>query len=264
MADKLVELKAVSKYFQTGDTQVTVLRDINLLMQAGEFTALIGQSGSGKSTLLNIISTLDRPTSGEVLLAGKRVETFGSNALAEFRNRTLGFIFQFHYLLPELSVLENVLIPQWIAFGKKTSQDSLHLAEELLDKVGVAKQMHKKPRQLSGGEQQRVAIARALVNRPPLILADEPTGSLDSGTSVAINKLLRTINQEYNTTFLIVTHDRHIAAECDRVLEIADGQIEKDYLTREQQYLENWKDLAPEYCLHYGCPEYVNKIKNQQ
>ncbi|RQD77223.1 MAG: ABC transporter ATP-binding protein, partial [Candidatus Syntrophonatronum acetioxidans] len=218
-----------------------------LSFQAGEYTAIIGQSGSGKSTLLNIISTLDRPSGGTISVEGRDLTTLSDDGLARFRSETMGFIFQFHYLLPEFNALENVLIPHWLAHGKP-SAETVDLARELIDRVGVSDRMYNKSTDLSGGQQQRIAIARALINRPQIILADEPTGSLDSKTTLEVNRLMREINEEYNTTFIVVTHDRHIAAECDRVVELVDGRVERDYLTKGLEMEEKWNDLCPAYC----------------
>ncbi len=246
MADQ-ISLKNIGKTYGT-KVKTTVLQDVNLTFARGEYVAIIGQSGSGKSTLLNIISTLDRPTSGEIYAEDKNLTELTENELARFRNQTMGFIFQFHYLLPEFSALDNVLIPYWIGAGRKPPPDKVKLAKNLLERVGMADRMYNKSTDISGGQQQRVAIARALVNRPGIILADEPTGSLDSQTTVEVNKLLREINKDFKTTFIIVTHDRHIAAECDRVVEIVDGRIHKDYLTSGLEENKKWQDLAPVYC----------------
>ncbi len=228
--------------------QTHVLKNINLEYEKAEFTSIIGQSGSGKSTLLNILGSLDRPTSGRVYAEGKDLTTLNDDALAIFRNQMMGFIFQFHYLLPEFSALENVLIPHWLDRGSAQAE-KVTLAKELLERVGVSERMNNRSTDLSGGQQQRVAIARALINRPKIILADEPTGNLDSESATQVNGLMREINQEFKTTFIIVTHDNHIAAQCDRVVEIKDGMIVQDYPTAEKTKQENWENLAPCYCL---------------
>jgi len=241
-----IELNQIKKVYGT-TVKTTVLQGIDLAFQAGEYSAIIGQSGSGKSTLLNIISTLDRPTEGSIAVDERDLTSLNENELARFRNETLGFIFQFHYLLPEFNALENVLIPHWLAHGKPTTK-IVELAKELIDRVGVSDRMYNKSTDLSGGQQQRIAIARALINRPRIILADEPTGSLDSETTLGVNKLLREINGEFKTTFIVVTHDRHIAAECDRVIELVDGRISRDYLTKGVEMEEKWKELGPPQC----------------
>lgn len=246
MAD-LLTLAGVNKVYGER-VKAHVLKDVNLAFQQGEFTAIIGQSGSGKSTLLNILGTLDRPSSGRVLAGGHDLTGLSDDQLARFRNRAMGFIFQFHYLLPEFTALENVLIPTWLGGGAPPAEKK-ELARELLERVGVSERMNNKSTDLSGGQQQRVAIARALINRPRLILADEPTGNLDSESATQVNQLMREINREFRTTFIIVTHDRHIAAQCDRVVEIRDGSIAQDYKTTGRSRRDNWQDLAPCYCL---------------
>ncbi len=243
----LLSLVGINKIYGT-KIKTQVLKNINLEYRKAEFTAIIGQSGSGKSTLLNILGTLDRPTSGRVYASGQDLTTLSDDQLAVFRNRMMGFIFQFHYLLPEFSALENVLIPHWLDRGSAPAE-KMQLAKELLDRVGVSERMNNKSTDLSGGQQQRVAIARALINRPKVILADEPTGNLDSDSAVQVNSLMREINEEFETTFIIVTHDNHIAAQCDRVVEIKDGIIVDDYLTADRSRQENWEGLAPRYCL---------------
>lgn len=231
-----------------GQTVPTVaLAGVDLDIAAGEYMAVIGRSGSGKSTLLNIVGTLDRPTSGEMLFEGENLFARDDDGLALFRNRSLGFIFQFHYLLPEFDALENVLLPHRIVHGR-ADPAVVRRAKELIDRVGVGARMRNRANDLSGGEQQRIAIARSLINSPRLILADEPTGNLDHETSEAVKGLLREINRESRTTFIIVTHDRHIAAGCDRVVEIDDGRIVRDFRTAEMTEDENWERLAPCNC----------------
>ncbi|MDF2905877.1 MAG: transporter related [Herbinix sp.] len=222
----ILELKNVNKIYGT-DIQNQVLYDINLTFEEGSFNSIIGQSGSGKSTLLNIIGTLDKATSGEVLISGVNVEKMSSNQLADLRNRTLGFVFQFHYLLPEFTALENVLMPYLIQ-NRKITKDIIKKAEETMRLVGLEKVKNNLATKMSGGQQQRTAIARALINSPKIILADEPTGNLDSDTTENIYDLMRNINQELGTTFLIITHDRRIAEKADRIVEIKDGRINLD------------------------------------
>ncbi|MHB8130499.1 MAG: ABC transporter ATP-binding protein, partial [Mobilitalea sp.] len=203
------------------------LYDINLSFEEGSFNSIIGQSGSGKSTLLNIIGTLDKATSGEVLIGGTDVKNMSTNKMADLRNKTIGFVFQFHYLLPEFTALENVLMPYRILNGKVT-KEIIEKAEETLKLVGLEKVKNNLATKMSGGQQQRTAIARALINNPKIILADEPTGNLDSDSTENIYDLLRSINEEYKTTFIIITHDRRIAEKAERIIEIKDGRINID------------------------------------
>ena len=227
MADVLA-LKNVEKTYTNGvDTQV--LFGINLKFKEGSFNALVGQSGSGKSTLLNIIGTLDRPTKGEVYILGKRTDQMSKKKLAELRNQTIGFIFQFHYLLPEFTARENVLMPYLIR-GRKPAKDIQNRADEIMDMVGLTDVKNNLSTKMSGGQQQRTAIARALINNPKIVLADEPTGNLDSETTENVYSLLRDINKKIGTMFLIVTHDRKIAEKTDRIIEIKDGRIIMDII----------------------------------
>ncbi len=222
----VVELKNVDKIY-SGVVDTQVLFDINLSFEEGSFNSLVGESGSGKSTLLNIIGTLDKPTNGEVLIDGNRINNLSRSKLAEIRNRTIGFVFQFHYLLPEFTAIENVLMPYNI--GRKHGTKSIsRRADELFDLLGIAKIKNNMANKMSGGQQQRTAIARALINSPKLIVADEPTGNLDSQNTATIYKIFREINKQFGTTFLIVTHDRRIAQEADRIIEIKDGRIIAD------------------------------------
>lgn len=226
MNREVLQLINIDKSY--GEKIVTkVLNNINLTFYEGEFTAIIGQSGSGKSTLLNIIGSLDKPTSGDILFRGDNISHFTNNDMANFRNKSIGFIFQFHFLLPEFTVLENVLMPTWIKYGYDTEKDK-ERALELLEYVGLKDFINRNSNNLSGGQQQRVAIARALMNNSDIILADEPTGNLDSESSKQIYKLLREINLKFKTTFIIVTHDSRISDMCDRVIEIMDGRIIRD------------------------------------
>lgn len=219
----IIELKNITKVY--GDKIKTqVLFDVNLVIEEGSFSSIIGQSGSGKSTMLNILGTLDKPSSGEIIINGKEVSKMKPKELAVLRNQTLGFIFQFHYLLPEFSALENILIPYRIEHGT-VDKEALKRAEELIELVGLTKVKNNNALKMSGGQQQRTAIARALMNRPKMILADEPTGNLDSDTTEQIYQLMREINRKLGTTFLIITHDQHIAEKTDRIIEIKDGRI---------------------------------------
>jgi lipoprotein-releasing system ATP-binding protein len=211
-----------------GDEVVTrVLHGVSVKLERGEFTALIGPSGSGKSTLLNLVGLLDRPTSGRLELLGQDISALDDDALARLRGEALGFVFQFHHLLPEFTALENVAMPLLARRGWM-DEDMRVRAAKLLEEVGLADRVHHKANALSGGQQQRVAIARALVGNPALVLADEPTGNLDTHTSDQVFELLRRFNRERATTFLVVTHDPRLADRCDRVLEVVDGRIVSD------------------------------------
>lgn len=223
-----LELKNITKIYGE-KVKTKVLNNTDLTINEGEFVSIIGQSGSGKSTLLNIMGTLSKGSSGTLYINGINVEGMNKNELADLRNSKLGFIFQFHYLLPEFTVLENILMPYSIS-GKKVNKEILERANELIDLVGLTKVKNNMATDLSGGQQQRAAIARALINSPKIILADEPTGNLDSNTTNEIYNLLRDINKKYNTTFVIITHDNRIAEKADRVIEVLDGNIIKDYL----------------------------------
>ena len=222
----IIKLNNINKIYGN-EIKRQVLFDINLEIKAGEFVSIIGQSGSGKSTLLNILGTLDNASSGEVIISGINTEKMNKNELANLRNETIGFIFQFHYLLPEFNAIENILIPYQILHNK-IDKKAKERAQELLNLVGLEQYTNYKINMLSGGQQQRVAIARALMNNPKIILADEPTGALDTNGTESIYNLLREINQKMNTTFLIITHDRKIAEKADRIIEISDGKIELD------------------------------------
>jgi lipoprotein-releasing system ATP-binding protein len=224
--EHILQLNNINKiYGSTIKTQV--LTDINLNFEKGSFSSVIGQSGSGKSTLLNIIGTLDRPTTGEVVIKGINTANMTKNQLAVLRNQTMGFVFQFHYLLPEFTALENVLMPYRIGGGGIT-KEIREKAIELMQIVGLEKVINNNATKMSGGQQQRTAIARALLNDPDIILADEPTGNLDSTTTENVYNLLREINEKFGTTFIVITHDRHIAEKADRIIEIADGRINLD------------------------------------
>ena len=222
----LVEVRAVTKRFFHEGRELQILKPIDLTIERGEMLCIVGASGAGKSTLLHLLGTLDLPSSGEIRFGGEDVTKYSSSALAEFRNRTIGFVFQFHHLLPEFTALENVLMPGLIR-GMPEKQ-ILPYARELLATVGLSDRVAHRPGELSGGEQQRVALARALVMRPSLVLADEPTGNLDSTTSEAIHDLFFELNRTSGTTFLIVTHSGQLAKRMGRVVHMRDGQIERD------------------------------------
>ena len=215
----MIEVKNIHKSF--GDLEV--LKGVNLTVQKGEIVAIVGKSGAGKTTLLQIIGTLDQPTKGEVLINGERLMTKGEKELAAFRNKHIGFIFQFHQLLPEFTARENVCIPAMIAREKES--DYKARAVQLLTELGLKDRMNHKPNELSGGEKQRVAAARALMMKPDIILADEPTGSLDEKNKKELSELLQKLRKEYGQTILLVTHDKELAGIADRVIEIVDGRI---------------------------------------
>ncbi|MCF8237092.1 MAG: ABC transporter ATP-binding protein [Saprospiraceae bacterium] len=213
----------VGNHIQKSFGQLQVLREVNVHVQAGEIVSLLGKSGSGKSTLLHILGTLDRPDQGTILLDGVDVTTLKGKELSQFRNRHIGFIFQFHHLLPEFTALENTMMPGLIQ-GLSAAQSSKR-AQELLDYLGLSERLQHKPAQMSGGEQQRVAVARALLNHPKVILADEPTGNLDSQNSEEMHRLFQQLRKDFGHTLLIATHSKELAASCDRRLEMVDGQV---------------------------------------
>jgi lipoprotein-releasing system ATP-binding protein len=222
----LVEVRGVEKRFFHEGRELTVLKPIDLVIERGEMLTIVGASGAGKSTLLHLLGTLDLPTHGQILFNGRDVTQYSSSQLAEFRNASLGFVFQFHHLLPEFTALENVMMPGMIRGERK--QLVSEKAERLLTEVGLSHRLKHRPGELSGGEQQRVALARALVMEPKLVLADEPTGNLDSQTSEAIHELFVRLNRTHGTTFLIVTHSADLAARMPRVVTMRDGRIESD------------------------------------
>ena len=222
----IIELKNINKsYGKAMETQV--LFDINISFKKKSFNSIIGESGCGKSTMLNIMGTLDKPTSGEVYIDGQRTDLMSSDELAETRNEKIGFIFQFHYLLPDFTALENVLMPYMIK-NVKPPKEIKERALELLELVGLSKVRNNLANNMSGGQQQRAAIARALMNNPNIILADEPTGNLDSRSTENVYAIMREMNEKFKTTFIIITHDKRIAERTDRVIEISDGRILSD------------------------------------
>ena len=223
---ELVRVEGVTKRFLHEGREVEILKGIDLTIGAGEMLCIVGASGAGKSTLLHILGTLDLPTSGRILFEGMDLTRYSSAHLAAFRNRALGFVFQFHHLLPEFNALENVMMPGLIRGQPRAQID--RAARALLEEVGLSHRLTHRPGELSGGEQQRVALARALVMEPKLILADEPTGNLDSKTSDAMNDLFFDLNRRRGTTFLVVTHSRDLAAQMPRVVTMRDGRIESD------------------------------------
>ena len=226
-AAPVLEARGLVRRLGQGAAARDVLRGIDLEIGEGEFAALVGPSGSGKSTLLYLLGGLDHPDSGSVLVAGTDLSSVNDDDLARLRNRLIGFVYQFHFLLPEFTALENVLMPLW-ARGGGNSRSDREWGAELLRRVGLQEHGGKRPRELSGGEQQRVAVARALVNRPRLLLADEPTGNLDSVNARAVYELFRELNGSFSQTILVVTHDPEWAARSDRVLRLLDGRIVAD------------------------------------
>lgn len=215
----MLQASGIEKFYGS----LHVLKSVDVCIEKGEVVSIVGSSGAGKSTLLQILGTLDKPDKGVVELDGQRVDKLSGKALARFRNRHIGFIFQFHHLLPEFDALENVCIPGWIAgSGKKETEKR---AAELLSVLGLEKRMQNKPNQLSGGEQQRVAVARALINNPSIIMADEPTGNLDSANARDLHNLFLQLRSEFNQTFLIVTHNEELARMSDRMIHMKDGKI---------------------------------------
>ena len=224
----VIQLEGLTKAYNVGTpVETEVLHGLDLTLQQGEFAALIGPSGSGKSTLLNIIGLLERPTGGLLSIDGRDTARLSEAELTQLRGRSIGFVFQFHHLLPAFSALENVTLPAIIARGV-SDDEAEATALQLLDAVGLKAHAHKKPFDLSGGQQQRVAIARALALKPRLILADEPTGNLDTHTADDIFALLRAFNRDTRCACLIVTHDPRLAARCDRVVQLVDGRIAED------------------------------------
>ena len=223
----LIQLQAINKVYGVGDLEVHALRDVNLSINTGEYCAIVGASGSGKSTAMNLIGCLDRPTQGSYQLDGVPVNTLEADALADIRNRKIGFVFQQFHLLPQLTAVENVMLPMVYANVPKPQRRSR--ATKALQKVGLGNRLHNRPNQLSGGQQQRVAIARAIVNRPKLLLADEPTGALDSQTSQSIMDIFASLNRD-GMTLVMVTHDDAVAQQCDRVIVFRDGQVLSDTL----------------------------------
>ena len=228
MSDEVLRLEQIGKTFDQGTPREnTVLHEIDLRLGRGELTALIGPSGSGKSTLLNLIGLLDVPTTGELYLLGQPTRDSDDATRTRLRNQALGFVFQFHHLISAFSVLENVLMPLIIRSGKPSAADT-ELALSLLAEVGLEKLANSKPTEISGGQQQRVAIARALITRPPLLVADEPTGNLDTRTAESVFDLFRSINSQFGCSILVVTHDPQLAASCPRTVQLVDGRIVSD------------------------------------
>ncbi|WP_308569768.1 lipoprotein-releasing ABC transporter ATP-binding protein LolD [uncultured Haemophilus sp.] len=221
----LLECKKVSKFYTEGENQTQVLKEVSFSMQQGELAAIVGSSGSGKSTLLHTLGGLDQPSSGEVFIKGQSLQQASAKQLASLRNRHLGFVYQFHHLMADFNALENVMMPMLI--GRQNKTEAKDRAEAMLQAVGLSHRLKHRPSALSGGERQRVAIARALVNRPDLVLADEPTGNLDHKTTESIFELIQKLNQEQNIAFLLVTHDMSLAQKLSRCLTMQDGILQE-------------------------------------
>jgi len=219
----MIRANNVTRTFPTPAGELRVLRGIDMHVRAGEFVSVMGASGAGKSTLLHILGTLDTPTSGELRIDGQDTLSFSEAELTSFRNSTVGFVFQFHHLLPEFTALENTMMPALIS--GMVRQEAEEKGGKLLRDLGLAQRLEHRPGELSGGEQQRVAVARALVMNPKVVLADEPTGNLDTSTGNELFGLLRDINRKQGTTFLMVTHNNALSSQCDRVITMADGAI---------------------------------------
>jgi lipoprotein-releasing system ATP-binding protein len=226
----LLSAVGLHKAYRKHAIQVPVLNGVDLDVQGGEFLSVVGASGSGKSTLLHLLGTLDQPDKGSIHFEGERIDNLPSERRDQLRNQTFGFIFQFYHLLPELTALENVLMPPMIANSVwgwfRHGREERHHAIEILDRVGLGHRVKHKPRELSGGEMQRAAIARALINRPRVLLADEPTGNLDAATGADIIRLLRDLNRQERLTIIMVTHNRELVASTDRVVKLAAGRVE--------------------------------------
>ena len=218
-----LEARGIVKTYMVGGTSLAVLRDLDLQVDAGEMVAIVGASGVGKSTLLHILGGLDRASEGDIMIDGARLTALDDAALVRFRNQRVGFVFQFHHLLPEFSALENAEMPMRIA--RISMNEARPRAEELLGRVGLAERLSHRPGMLSGGEQQRVAVARALIMRPALLLADEPTGDLDEQTADSLHTLLRDMHKRYGLTSIIATHNPRLAAACDRILRLEGGRL---------------------------------------
>lgn len=227
-SEAAVEARGLSKVYEAGTVrEVQVLRGVDLRVEPGEFVSVVGQSGSGKSTLLNLLGALDVPTAGQVRLGGVDLGTLGRDELARVRNRMVGFVFQFHHLLAEFTCLENALMPLFLR-GQRPSPAEEERVRDLLARVGLADQLHKLPGQMSGGQQQRAAVVRALASSPRLVLADEPTGNLDSRSGAQVFGVIRAITRESGVAFVMVTHDDRLAHEADRCLRMEDGVLEAD------------------------------------
>ena len=222
----MIQLNNIQKIYKTGDEKVNALKNVNLTIKTGEFVAIVGPSGSGKSTLLHLIASLDKPTSGEIIVNGKKLNQMKDKELSSYRNKDIGLVFQEFHLQPHLTLLENVEIPLMFSEKTKNSESKMKKrALELLNLMDIGNRIHHRPSQISGGQKQRTAIARAIIHEPGILLADEPTGNLDSHTGKAILELLTTLHKKEKMTLIVVTHDHEIAKRAERVIEINDGNI---------------------------------------
>ena len=222
-ASEVIRAEQLGKTYAEGKLRTPVFDGLDLAVRTGETVAIIGASGAGKSTLLHLLGGLDTPTAGEVYVAGKKMSALSDAARGQLRNRALGFVYQFHHLLPEFTALENVMLP--VMLGGASADDAGKRATELLEQVGLGHRIVHKPGELSGGERQRAAVARALVNRPACVLGDEPTGNLDDKTAAGVFELMLGLNREHQTSLVLVTHDRRLARQLDRVLELHEGKL---------------------------------------
>jgi lipoprotein-releasing system ATP-binding protein len=235
VAEVLLSAHNLTKQYTVGRSQLDVLRGVSIELTAGEIVAIVGESGAGKSTLLHLLGLLDRPTSGHIMFGDRNLSAISDDEMALFRNREIGFIFQFHHLLPEFTALENAMMPALIA--RKNREEAELRARYLLDRVGLSARLPHRPNELSGGELQRVAVARALINQPSIVLADEPSGNLDHKNSEMLHDLIWTLARENNCTFVIVTHDLELATKADRVFQLRDGLAEETGIEKYREQL---------------------------
>lgn len=225
MSNSLLVCHGLRKVYREAQLETEVLKDVGFGINAGELVGIVGASGSGKSTLLHLLGALDQPTAGDVFFKGQKLNAMSANKQAKIRNQEIGFVYQFHHLLADFSAVENVAMP--LLIGGVPSDKARSQAESMLEQVGLQHRLEHRPSELSGGERQRVAIARAIVNSPALVLADEPTGNLDHKTAIEIYELMRKLNKESGTAFLVVTHDNELAGKLDRCMHMQDGELEK-------------------------------------